>query len=68
MYIVIIEDYPARCMDQLQIEYFETEEEASAFANKLDEHEEKEFDRPTRITVYRELLEIQTSTDRFNYT
>lgn len=68
MYIVIIEDYPSKCMDQLQIEHFETEEEANAFANKLDEQEEKEFDRPTRIKVYRELLDIQTNTDRFNYT
>ena len=68
MYIVIIEDYPSKCMDQLQIEYFDTEEQANDFANKLNDQEKTEYSRPTKIKVYRELLEIQTNTDLFNYT
>ena len=68
MYIVIIEDYPLKCIEQLQIKYFDTEEQANDFANKLNDQEKTEYFRPTKIKVYRELLEIQTNTDLFNYT
>jgi len=67
MYIVIIEDYPSQCMEQLQIEHFETEAEAIAFAHSLDEDKSK-YAQPTMIKVYREELKIKTHTDRFLYT
>ncbi len=66
MYIVIIEDYPSMCMDQVQLEYFDTEEEAKDFVGCLCEQKPSRYGRPTKISICSQLLEFETRTDRFN--
>lgn len=68
MYIVLIEDIPSHCMDDLRIERFETEEEANEFVNNLRDEEKLPSYKPTKLIIYKELQEVLIHSNLFDNT
>lgn len=68
MYMVLIERVPSQCMDDIEIKYFDSEEDANTYVKDICGQATTDYCTPTNFTVYQQLTKVKGDSEIFDCT